>query len=92
MSQKEMTLSRFIMEREQRNPETADLVLLLMQLGLAAKTIVREVSRAGLSTKSEEPDRLEGTVRVSSATVRLGQGAKPDAAPAKGGGKRGERG
>jgi hypothetical protein len=29
------------------------------------------ISRAGLSTRGEEPDRLEGTVRVSGATVRM---------------------
>ncbi|MHB8481943.1 MAG: hypothetical protein ACYDBV_04285 [Nitrospiria bacterium] len=61
MNQKEITLSRFIMEREQRNPETDDLALLFKQLGLAAKTIVREVSRAELNEQAgSEPLRRDG--------------------------------
>lgn len=44
-----MTLSRFIMEQERHHPEaTGEFSALLSHLGLAAKVIHREVSRAGL--------------------------------------------
>jgi fructose-1,6-bisphosphatase I len=49
MSQESQTLSRFIMEQERHHPEaTGELSALLSQLGLAAKVIHREVSKAGL--------------------------------------------
>lgn len=48
MSPKEITLTRYILEQEKHNPEAGNLALLLIQLGLAAKMIVRKISRAGL--------------------------------------------
>ncbi|NKE70266.1 class 1 fructose-bisphosphatase [Candidatus Manganitrophus noduliformans] len=49
MNRKKMTLARHVLEQQKYSPKaTGELSSLLIQLGLAAKTIVREVSRAGL--------------------------------------------